>query len=162
MREQFLMEKAAVKASIPVDMNTAAITGDRVKVAQGDRLLILINMGASTGAVVDFTLKQHNAASAGTSKVLANPNPYYKRVGAAASAMTKVEPVNAISNYVLSTDFAASEGVVAIEVLGEDLDTNGGFAWVSLDVVDSTAAKLISVVHILHNLRQGPGYSISL
>jgi hypothetical protein len=157
--EQFLLEALTLKSAEPVDMNTAAITGHRTKLAKGDRLAIIVNMGDSTAAVADFSLVQSNAASAGTSKALSVDNPYFKKVGAATS-FTKVEPTAAASNYVLSTDFAADPGMVVFEVLGEDLDVNNGFAWVSLDIADSTAAKLVSVVHVLHAVREKPAYSI--
>lgn len=159
--EQFLAEYVGLKAEAPVDMNTAAITGARTKIAKGDRLAFVVNMGGSTAALVQMTLRQHNAASSGTSKDLSVANPYYKKVGAATS-FTKVEPTSAAALYDLSSDFAGAAGMVVLEVLAEDLDINNGYAWVSLDMADSTAAKLVSVVHVLGKVKEKPAYSIAL
>jgi hypothetical protein len=48
---------------------------------------------------------------------------------------------------------------VVFEVLPEDLDVNGNFAWVSLDIADMGAAKLVSVLAVCHELGAKPGYS---
>lgn len=153
------MEEKQIKVAFaPVDMNTAAITGARIGMAKGDRVAIVISMGTSTAATAEFTLKQHSAASGGTSKVVAVANPYYHKAGAA-TVFTKVIPGSAASAYDLSSLFAADGGVVVFEVLGENLDVDGGFAWVSVDVTDSAAAKLGSGMYVMGAMRFGPGYS---
>jgi hypothetical protein len=157
-----LMEKVNIKpVSVPVDMNTAAITGDRVKLSSGNRCAIHIHMGDSTSAVVTFDLKQHNAATAGTSKALSVANPYYHKK-AALTVFTKVTPASAASQYDLATIFANDEGIVVFEVLAEDLDNDNGYYWMSLDVTDSTAAKLISAVYIIHECYNSPPYDVAL
>ncbi len=156
----FLLERANIKAVVPSDGDTA-ITGSRVALSTGQRVAIVVNMGDSTGAVADFTLKQHNAASSGTTKDLSIANPYFKKAGAATS-FTKVEPTVAAANYVLTSDFAAQEGVVVFEVLQEDLDVNNSFGWVSIDVADTTAAKLISILYIVLDPESQPAYSTAL
>lgn len=156
---QFLMEKCNLKvASLPVDMNTVAITGARVNVAKGDRVAFIQVMGTSTAAVVEFTLRQHNAASSGTSKDLSVDNPYYVKA-AAATSFTKVQPGSATALYALSTTFAADSGIVVFEILGDQLDVDGGFSYVSVDVADSTAAKLLSSLYLMHDCRFNPAYS---
>jgi hypothetical protein len=129
--------------------------------AGAHRLAIVVNMGDSVGAVVDFTLKQHDAAVGGNSKVLAIENPYFKKVGAATS-FTKVELQAAASNFVLSADFAAQEGMVVFEVLAENLDVENDYSHVSIEALDSTAAKLISVLHIVDQPKLVPAYSTAL
>lgn len=155
----FLMEKQNIKlATVPVDMNTAAITGARVGLAKADRVAIVCQMGDSTAATVQFTLRQHNAATAGTSKDLSVANPYYHKV-AAATSFTKVQPTSAAALYDLGTLFANDEGIVVFEVLGENLDVDGGFAWVSVDVADSGAAKILAACYVLSDVRYAPAYS---
>ena len=161
MKEQFLLEQVNLKAAVPVDMDAAAFAGPRVSLKEGYRLAIICNMGDSVGAAVTFTLKQHNAASGGTSKDLEVANLYYKKAGAATS-FTKVEPTVAAAAYNLAADFAAQEGIVVFEVLAEDLDVEGGFTHVSIEAADSGAAKLLSVVHVLHNVKHKPAYEIAL
>ena len=156
------MEVHNIKSAfLPVDMNTAAITGDRVSMAGADRVAIMIHMGDSTAATVQFTLRQHNAATAGTSKDLSVDNVYYKKAGTATS-FTKVSPVAAAALYDVGTDFASQEGVVVFEVLSEQLDNDNGFNWVSVDAADSAAAKLGSAVYILRNVRNMPAYDSAL
>lgn len=156
------MEKLNLKQlGAPVDLNTAAVTGARIKLDKGNRLAFIVSMGGSTGATVEFTLQQHNAASAGTSKALSVANPYYHKV-AAASVFTKVEPSSAASVYDLSTLFAADEGIAVLEVLAEDLDVQGGFYWASLNIADSGAAKIGSVLYAVHESYFEPAYSEAL
>lgn len=157
--EQFLMEAHNIKqVGVPVDMNTAAITGARIKMSKGDRLAIILSMSDSTAAVVTFDLDQHTAASGGTSKALSVANPYFHKK-AALTSFTKVEPTSAADTYDVSSIFSDDEGVVVFEVLGEDLDVNGGFAYVSVNALDSTAAKILSGLYVVSQSRFLPAYS---
>lgn len=160
MREVMMAELEGIKACIPFDMDTVT-TLPRIGLEKGDRVAIVCIMGDSVGAVVDLTLKQHTALTGGTSKDLATSNPYYKKAGAATS-FTKVTPVAEAANYVLSTDFAAQEGVVVFEVLGEELDNEGGYSHVSIAAADSTAAKNLTVLYVLRNVRFLPAYKLDL
>lgn len=159
MKNELFMECQQVKSLVAAgtDMNSAAITGARVDFSKCDKIAVVIDMGTSVGATVQFTLKQHNAASGGTSKVLASANPYFKKVGAA-TYFTKVEQTSAASLYDLSADFAASAGLVVFEVLSEELDVDGGFTHFSVDVADSGAAKLVAAQYICSNMRYCPAY----
>jgi hypothetical protein len=162
MDNNFLLEEYNAKTGfLPVDMNTAAITGARVSLAKNGKCVFVVSMGTSTAAVVQFTLKQHNAASAGTSKVLEVANKYFVKAGAA-TVFTQTEPTVAASLFDLSVDFAANGGVAVFEVNAEDLDVEGDFGYVSLDVADSTAAKLGSCIYILRDCVYQPGYSVAV
>jgi len=157
--EAFLVEKLNMATGlVPVDLNTAANTGLRVSIKDAKRVSFAVIMGASTAAVTDFTLQQHNAATAGTSKALSVANPYYHKVSSA-TEFTKVVPVAAASNFV-PTDFASLGGIIVFEVLAEDLDVNGDFAWVSLDIADSTAAKLGAVIAVVDEDLK-PAYAVA-
>lgn len=157
--EGLLLEKKQVKAVMaPVDLNTAAITGARVAMAKGEKCAVVLSMGASVGATVQVTLKQHDAAVGGTSKVLAVKNPYFKKVNAD-TIFTKVEPTVAASLYDVSADFAANAGMLVLEVLAEDLDVNGGFTHFSVDIADSGAAKLGAGVYVLSEMKNVPAYN---
>jgi hypothetical protein len=160
MNYEFLFESKIIKAHDPVDMNTAAITGARIKADGCERIAVVCQMGTSTAATVQFTLKQHNAASAGTSKVLPVLNSYYVKAGAA-TVFTKTEPTVAQSLFDVSTDFAANAGYLVLEVLPEDLDVNNGFAWMSVDIADSAAAKLAATSYIKYDCEQKPAYEVA-
>lgn len=161
MNKEFLFDENLKLAHLPVDMNTAAITGARISMAKCARVAVVCQMGNSVGATVSFTLKQHNAATAGTSKVLAVANNYFKKV-AAATSFTKVEPTVEASVYDLSADFAADEGIVVFEVLPDQLDTNNGFAWFSIDIADSGAAKLASTMYVVEESFAQPAWEVAL
>lgn len=158
----FLEQHNMKEAFSPVDLNTAPVVGSRVSMKGAEKVTIAIFVATSlTGGVVDVTLKQHTAPSAGTSKALAVVNPYYKKVGAATS-FTKVEPGSALSNYVLSTDFDTAYGVVVFEVKASDLDVNGGFNHVSVELADGGVAKIGHGVYILSDISHKPAYANAL
>lgn len=157
MKEAFLAEKIGLKQAFgPADADTAQ-TGARIGLAKGFRVAIVISMGTSTAAAVIASLKQHNAASGGTSKALSVANPYYVKAGAA-TAFTKVEPSSASDSVDVSATFAADGGLLVLEVLAEDLDVNNNFSHVSVDLADSTAAKIVSGVYHLHEMKNLPAY----
>lgn len=146
--EGFFLEKYNVaQGLVPVDLNTAANTGLRISMKDAKRVIFIVTMGDSTAGATDFSLKQHNAATAGTSKALSVANPYFHKAGAA-TTFTKVTPGSATDNYV-PTAFDNEPGVAVFEVLAEDLDVNGDFAWVSLDIADAGAAKIGAVIAIV-------------
>lgn len=157
-----LLEKKSVKQVMaPVDLNTAAVTGARISLSKGDKVAIAISMGTSVAAVVQFALKQHTAAAGGSSKALEVANPYFVKAGAA-TAFTKVEPTAATDAYDLSATFAADGGIVVFEVLSEQLDVDGGYTHVSIDIADTTAAKIGAGLYILDNCRYAPAYALDI
>lgn len=154
-----LMEKHSIKPiGLPVDMNTAAITGARIGLAKGDRVAVCLHMGDSTAAVVQASFQQHTLLSGGSSKALSIDNCYFHKK-AALDVFTKVEPGAKASSFDLSSVFSDDEGVVVFEIRGEDLDVDGGYAFISVDLADSTAAKLVSGIYILSDVRYSPAYN---
>lgn len=159
---EFLFDENVKMAHEPVDLNTAAVTGARLSMAKvHGRVAIVCQLGDSVGATVQFTLKQHTAAVGGTSKNLAVDNNYFKKVGAATS-FTKVVPTAEAAVYDLSADFAAEPGIVVFEVLPEQLDTNGGFNHISIDIADSAAAKIGATLYIVDDAKFAPAYAEAL
>lgn len=141
-KNAYFMELFNVKNGfLPVDLNAGANTGARMSMKGCERIAFITTMGDSTSAVATFSFQQHNAASAGTSKALTHSNPYYHK-NAALTVFTKVTPGSAASSFDLATQFAGDEGIVVFEILAEDLDVNNDYAWVSMDIADTTAAKV--------------------
>jgi len=155
--EAYLMEKAICKSVAgPVDLNTAAVTGGRVDIRNLKRVAFIVNLGAGTTTTTHgFTLRQHTAATAGTSYDLSVDNPYFHKVGAATS-FTKVEPGSAAAAYDLHTLLGDNASIVVLEVLPEQLRSD--CRWVSLDIADSGGAQLGSVVAI-GDSEYNPAYS---
>ena len=163
MLNALLMEKVNIKPlAVPSSVNGAAITGARVKLDSGERVAIVITMGASTSAVVEFALKQHTAASGGSSKELSVDNPYFYQKNTDTS-FTKVDiGGSAASTYTLTTHFTNYKGVVILEVLADQLDIKNGYYWVSCDIADTTAAKVIGGLYLIHENKKLPAYDIAL
>lgn len=158
MEENYLMEMVNLKQGfLPVDLNTGANAGARISMKGCDRVAFILQMTTSTAAVVQATFNQHNAASSGTSKVLSQANPYWTKA-AAETVFTKVTPA-AGSTIDLSTIFAANGGIAVFEVMAEDLDVTNDFAWVSLDIADTTAAKVGACLAVAYNVKNAPPYS---
>ena len=157
---EFLMEAKNIKvALVPVDLNTAANPGTRIKIDAGDRIAYVLTMGDSISAtLVELTVNQHNAASGGTSKVCAIANPYFHKA-AALTSFTKVVPTTASETITLTSTFADEPGTIVVEILGENVDVDNGFSWISVDAGDSGAAKLGAALYIVSDLRYKPGYS---
>lgn len=158
--EGYLGEKITSKlVAAPADLNGAAVTGARIKADKGFRIAVKVLMGDSTAAATDFTMQQHDAATGGTTKVLATSNPYFHKV-ADATTFTKVDVDNA--SNIVPTVLANDEGILVFEILVEDLDVNNGFAWFSIDVADSTAAKVMGAAYIVHNVKNVPAYNLAV
>lgn len=160
MKNSQLLEKENVKQVIgPVDL-VAGQTGSRVSMKGSEKVAFLIAIAA--GAVTtSFTLKQHNAASGGTTKDLEVANPYFHKVGAA-EVFTKVEPTVAAAVKDLSAVVGGAKALIVLEVNAEDLDVNGGFSHVSVDSAAAGAACLGSVTAHAHENRQLPCYNQAL
>lgn len=157
----YLAEGKGLKIGVlPADLNGSGATGLRLNMKEVNRVAIVVQMGDSTGATASFTLRQHDAASAGNSKDLEVANKYYHKAGAA-TVFTQVEPTVAAATYDLSSIFAAEEGIAVFEVTEQQLDRENDFAFVSLDVADPGAAKIVSVLYVASNEKL-PAYELSL
>lgn len=164
--EMLKMEKSNLKqAFIPADLNGSGATGERVSLAEGFRCAVVLSAGDSTGAGFTVSFQQHDAASGGNSKALNVQVNYYHKVGAATS-FTKVElrPDDAgLSDSVdLATQFANDEGIVVFEFLPEHLDAENDFSYLSVNIADPAAAKVVAGVYDIHNVKDVPAYSIDL
>ena len=161
MKNALLLEKQALKQVMaPADL-AVAVTGARIGISKGDKIAIAIVMGASLASTTAFTLKQHDAATAGNSKNLEVANPYFYKAGSA-TAFTKVSPTVAAAVYDLSTIFSTAAGIVVFEVLSEQLDNENGYGYVSVDIGAAGAAKIGAGVYILDNVRHAPAYALDI
>ena len=156
-----LLEETNLKVAMaPHDADTV-VAGARVSLAKGESVAIIINLGTSTGAAVVASLQQHNAASGGTSKALEIDNPIFHKKSAD-TVFTKVEPSAKASSFDYSTQFASDSGLLVLEVKQEDLDVNGDFTHISVDLADATVAKLVSAVYAVEDARNLPAYAQAL
>lgn len=142
-----------VAGVVPVDLGTAASTGKRVglKGATGVTIVGYLNNGTAAQAPT-FTVKEHTAASGGTSQNLAVVSHYYKKEEAALDGdetWTKVDQTAAAT--VTDADWDdANQVLVAIEVDASQL--SDGYTHISCDVSDPGTAQVGAVLYLLHDL----------
>lgn len=143
---------------IPVDSQTAAMTGKRVSLKNAGAISIVVFKAVGTAnddPVV--TLKQHTAASSGTSANLAVIDHYYLKDAAllaGTETWTKITQAAAatITDPGGAGTSAEHQQILVIPVRGVQL--SDGYGYVSLDIADTGAAgaQLISCLYILHEL----------
>jgi hypothetical protein len=141
----------------PVDMSSAANTGKRVSLRDAGGVTIVLFKGAGTaGQDPALTLKQHTAATSGTSANLVAIDHYYLKAETALDGdetWTKVTQTAAatISDPGGAGTSAEEEQIVVIEVDARAL--SDGYSYVSLDVADVGAnAQLGGVLYLLRDL----------
>lgn len=155
--EAFLAEKNGYKQiALPKDINASALVGERISLEKGHRCGMVISCDAGAEDLT-ISLEQHDAASAGNSKALLIKNNYYIKK----DAETKFTKVEVLEDTPLSSIVASVSGVKAviiIETLDSQLDINGGYNHVSLNIAAGSAAKVVSGIYELHPMRFGAAY----
>lgn len=140
---------------VPVDSQTAAMTGHRVSLRHAGGCTIVVFKAAGTAGddpVLD--LQQHTASSGGTSADLDIIDHYYIKQEATLDGdetWTRVTQT-AASEVTLNATSAETQMIVVIEVDGRSL--SDGYDYISLDVADTGAggAQLISCLYLLRDL----------
>ncbi len=142
---------------VPVDMQTAANTGKRVSLKNaGGCTIVLFKAAGTAGDDPVLTLKQHTAATGGTTANLAAIDHYYVKSETTldgdetwtkvtqAAAATITDPGGAGTS-------AEEQQIVVIEVQGTSLAD--GYDYISLDVADVGGnAQLGCVLYLLRDL----------
>lgn len=142
-------------AIVPVDSQTAAMTGKRIAMSGATGLTVVVFKGAGTGTDHPvITVKEHTAASGGTTGTA--PNDAIGAVYAKSeAALDNDEAWTALSATagVITTALATSQAIIAIEIDAKKL--TDGYTHVSVDIADTGAAgaQLLAALYILHGLR---------
>jgi len=138
----------------PVDLSVAANTGKRVSLAETTGLtIVLVKAAGTAGEDPVLTLKQHTAASGGTTSNLAVITEYFlKNAAPLAGSETWTKLTQAAAATITDPGGAGtsaeSEQLVAIRVRPDQL--SAGNSYVSLDVADvGAAAQRGAVLYIL-------------
>ena len=140
---------------VPVDSQTAAMTGKRVSLRNAGGVTIVVFKAAGTAnddPVLD--LQQHTASSGGTTADLDIIDHYYIKQEATLDGdetWTRVTQ-SAASEVTLNSTSAETQMIVVIEVDARSL--SDGYDYISLDIADtgSAGAQLISCLYILRDL----------
>lgn len=124
-------------AFVPVDMQAGANNGDWVNMANYQRVLAVLFKAAGTaGDDPIFKLQQaKDAAGTGAKDLLFTT--IYSKVGAALTALGQFTKITqaAATSYTDATS-AEAQAIIAVEVLAEQLDSDGGFTHIQLSVAD--------------------------
>lgn len=146
--EGFLAEHKIIKP-LPAGNIDANYATSRVSMVNNLRCAFILDLGASLEADVTINLLQHNAKVSGDTLPLTIDNPYFvKPVDAAIAKRYELDFLAEVSTLTI-TDLATKAGLVIVEVLAEDLDTNAGFTHVSLAMVDGAVAKTVTALAIV-------------
>jgi hypothetical protein len=139
----------------PVNLATAANTGKRLAMSEVTSVDIVVIKGAGTAAEDPvLTLKQHTAATSGTTADLATITEYWLKNEATLDGdetWTKVTQAAAatITDPGAGGTSAESEQLVVIHVRADQLTP--GNTHISLDIADSgTNSQLGAVLYIIH------------
>lgn len=143
---------------VPVDSQTAAMTGARVSLRNAGGCTIVVYKAAGTAnddPVLD--LQQHTASSGGTTADLDIITEYWIKQETTLDGdetWTRVTQT-AASEVTLNATSAETQMIVVIEVDATEL--TDGYDYISLDIADTGAAgaQLISSLYLLRDLAVG-------
>jgi hypothetical protein len=143
--------------AVPVDMSSAAVTGKRVALKGcGGLTIVVVKAAGTAGDDPTLTLKQHTAASSGTTSNLAVIDHYYLK---SATTLAGTETWTKVTQSAAATiadpggagTSAESQQIIVIEVDAAQL--SDGYTHVSLDVADvGTNAQLGAILYFRRDL----------
>lgn len=138
----------------PVNLAAAANTGERLRLRDyGGVAIVFFKAAGGAGEAPTVDVREHNAASSGTSQDLDVVERYFKKEAATlTSAAAWVEVTQSAASEVTDADWDdANEVLVVIEV--EATSLSDGFDWISADVPDvGTTAQVGCLLYIPYEL----------
>lgn len=157
-KEQFnLVQGGDVLIAAPIqDISAAATNGIYASMKHVKRLNVLVLLAAGTGGQsLSITLAQATTAAGGSKKVL-NITSVYTKAGADLAAINTWTELTAVSRrFPVVTLSSADSGVETLQkaylfvIDEEDLDSNGGFTFVRVEMTDPGAtARTGAVLYI--------------
>lgn len=145
---KFVENFAIATAAAPVDTTGAAVVGDWVCLKGYESVTIIITQGAWAGGTPAVTLDQATAVAGTGSKTL-GMTKYWSKVGLAAADFAETAVVSDTFNLT-----ATADTITVIQVHASELDVDGGFDCVQLDIASPGAnADLISATYIFTGAR---------
>lgn len=162
MAEKFLSRATIESAIIPVDLSTAANNGDWVSLENYERCVVVFFAAAGTaGDDPVFTLRQATDAS-GTSAKALNFTVVHKKVGTLTSVTGFTRATQAAANTYTDDASAEAQKIIAVEVAADELDVDGGFVFLQLQIPDvGTNAQLGCGLYIMLEPRYPQASAIS-
>lgn len=156
--EKLLAEHKALKLGVaPVSVAAVAVNGERISMKEMRRVAVVVAFEAAASDL-SVSFQQHDAASGGTSKALVISNHYYVKKGAE-TKFTKSEVSVAASSYAINPGNVI--GLAVFEILEEDLDVNGDFSHISVDLTGTATARICSAIYV-GSAEKLPAYLLDL
>lgn len=158
----FLEGANIVSAFVPVDMSAAANNGAWVSLKNYRRCIaVLFGAVGTAGEDPVFTLRQATANDGTGAKALTFER-VYKKVGTLTGVGTFTLATQAAANTHTDAVSAETQKIIAVEILAEDLDAEGGFDHVQLQIPDvGIAAQLGCGFYLLLEPRYSVATSVS-
>ncbi len=157
MTQRFLEVADITSAFVPVDMQTAANSGDWVNLKSYDRVLaVLFKAIGTAGDDPIFKLQQATDNTGAGAKDLTFTT-IWKKVGTLTGIAAWTKITQAAATSYVDTDSAEAQTIMAVEIRSEDLDAANNFTHVQLSVADVGGnAQLGCGFYIMLNpIRQG-------
>lgn len=143
---------------VPVDLDTAdGATGLRTNVVGASGVTAVAFIGAGGATDVTLTVKQHTAASGGTSGTVTGTDHFYIKSETTLDNDEEWQRVDVspTANGVITLDGATYGGVqklIAVEIDAKKL--TDGYTHVSLDIAGALAAAMLgAVLYVVHGLK---------
>ena len=150
--DKLIAEQMRAEKGFLGDANGGAESA-RVDLSKCNKMQFEVQLAAGVGTTCVLNLRQHDAASGGNSADLVSTVPHYKKT----DAETKFTRVDA--NVAAVSELNTVAGTVLVEVYNHDLQD--GYGFVSLQVADPGAARIVSVVAHL-DTKHKPAYEVEL
>lgn len=159
-----LVEEAQiVVAIVPVDSQTAANNGDWVSLKNFERCtVVFVKAAGVAGDDPVITLRQARDVSGTDAKAL-NFTRIDAKVGVQTGIGAFTTVTQAAANTYTDATSAEAQGLFVIEFKAEDLDVNGGFDCVQLQIPDTGTggAQLITALYVLRGGKFNPALATS-
>jgi len=150
--DALISEKIRSEKGFLGDANGGAESG-RIDLSKCNKLQFEVQLAAGVATTCSLNLRQHDAPSAGNSADLVSTVPHYKKTDAETS-FTRVD-----ANVAAVSELDTVAGTVLVEVYKEDLQD--GYRYVSLQVANPGAARIVSVSAHL-DAKEKPAYQVEL
>ena len=136
MAKKFLQHATIESAFVPVDMSTAANTGDWVGLGNYERVVaVLFGAVGTAGDDPAFRLQQATDASGTGAKDL-EFTTIHEKVGTLTDVTAWTRKRQAAAPSYVNAASAESQKLIAVEVQADELDVDGGFTHIQLSVAE--------------------------
>jgi len=129
----------------------AGVESDRLSLKDSNKVSIVVKLAVGSGTTFSMTLRQHDAATSGTSADLISSVPVYHKADADADFI-RLDPTTAT---IAISEVDTLAGHVIVEVYQNDLAY--GFDYVSLVLAAPGAARVASVDYMI-DTKNKPAY----